>query len=172
VRKIVGLAIALLLTAGVGQAAALPFELTFTAPIPGFPGSPVSGSFQYEAASLTSPIDSLTAVNLTLDGHVYTLANTGFVNSAPLSFLGGLVNGVVSMGANTNDFLLRFNHTTGQPIGFDAATIGAPSIVFATGFTVFSIAPAQTAAVPEPTTVVLVALGLAGLGVRRLRKRR
>jgi hypothetical protein len=170
VRKIVGLAIALLLTVGVGQAAALPFVLTFTATVPGYPGSPISGSFNYDAASITAPVNALTAVNLTLDGQVYTLADTGFENGVSVSVIGGLLNGAPVVAAGTNDFYLSFDRVTGQPLEFVGASPSLPlTNPTSSGFPSFTIAPA--AVVPEPASVALVALGLAGLGFRRLRKR-
>jgi hypothetical protein len=108
VKRVFGLAIALLLTLGVGQAAALPFTLSFTAVVPGFPAGPnISGSFQYEAASALAPIGALTGVDLTLSGHVFTLADTGVANfGASSSQFGGLTGGGIgSLNVGANDFI-------------------------------------------------------------------
>ena len=107
-KRVFGLAIALLLTLGVGQAAALPFTLSFTAVVPGFPAGPnISGSFQYEAASALAPIGALTGVDLTLSGHVFTLADTGVANfGASSSQFGGLTGGGIgSLNVGANDFI-------------------------------------------------------------------
>ena len=64
-------------------AGAIPVTLTFTASGfgPGAPQDPVTGSYTWEADSVTGDIAALTAVNLTIGGHTYTLGEVGFSDS-------------------------------------------------------------------------------------------
>src|SRR3954469_19731235 len=69
----------LLLTCVITQAHAIPVTVSFA--VSGFrsddgevpPTDPVVGSIVYDAASITSNINSLTSVNLTIAGHTYTI---------------------------------------------------------------------------------------------------
>ncbi len=80
----------------------------------GAPTDPVTASFVYEAASLTSPIQSLQSASLTIGGFTYAVEDLGFVS--PVDFdpdidvIGGALNGpdyVVSDGSN--DFFVSFD---------------------------------------------------------------
>jgi len=151
---------------GAIAAHANPFTVTFTATdfVPLFPSSPVpddpvSGTMIYDAASINSPIDSLTAISLTISGHTYTLAEVGFLDLG-LGFeeIGGLIDGVNGSGSNENDFLIIWDTSSLVPLLFLYATLDSTGIYDTSNFTQFSIT-----AVPEPNTLALVALGFLGL---------
>jgi hypothetical protein len=148
------------------------FTLNFTANgfAAGAPQNPVSGSFTYEAASATSPVTALDSVNLTIAGHTYALVDIGFLSpygGGPDTVIGGVSNGVADVTSGTDDFYLVWTTATDVPDGFlystpDHGNYGASS------FQSFSITPA---AVPEPSSVVLLLTIAAGLtlSLRRLR---
>ena len=46
------------------------------------PSDPVSGSFEFEAASITGPILALDAIDLTIGGFTYSLSDVGFGGSS------------------------------------------------------------------------------------------
>lgn len=141
---------------------ASPFQVDFTfTGFTGHGGSPVpdptvTGSAVFDAASINSPIQSLISINLSIDGHTYTLAETGILVSGDQNVIGGLLNGVGALGFNTTDFAIVWRYTTNEPVNFSYES-GANPIVSSTAST-FSIA-----AVPEPTTLALFSLGAFGM---------
>ena len=162
----------------VGTAAsihALPITVSFTASSfpPSFgtpaPTDPVTGSLVYDAASSTSNINSLSSVNLTIDGHTYILGEVGFISAfgGTDQLVGGVLNGVTTIFAGTNDFVLRWNETTLAPISFTYSSTGTPGRIFNTGtFTQFGV----TSAVPEPRSLVMVGAGIVVISfIRRSR---
>jgi hypothetical protein len=151
---------------GATAAHANPFTVTFTATdfVPLFPSSPtpddlVSGSMTYQAASMNSPIDSLTGVSLTLSGHSYSLAEVGFLDlGLGIEEIGGMVDGVNGSGSNENDFLMIWDTSSLVPLLFLYATLDSTGIYDTFTFTRFDIAAA-----PEPNTLALLALGFIGI---------
>ena len=133
---------------------AIPITVTFTATdfVPLFgsspaPDDPVSGAMTYDAASINSPINSLTAISLTISGHTFTLAEVGFLDlGLGIEEIGGLIDGVNGSGNSENDFLIIWDTST---------------------FTRFSVTPS---AVPEPNTLALLALGFLGILAARRAK--
>jgi hypothetical protein len=135
----------------------------------GAPTDPVTGSFTYDAPSITSNPTLLTAVNLTIDGHAYTLPEVGVATDLIGGVIGGVLNTVSLVLRGSNDFFLAWNPASSTPEEFAYAT--PQTDVFETdNFTQFSVTAAAT---PEPSTWAMMLLGFAGLGFagyRRIRK--
>ena len=165
-----------LLLAFAGPASAIPITMQFA--VSGFvgqalipiaaPTDPVTGTIVWEAASATADIDSLTSINLVINGHSYTLGGTGFVSSGGSSTIGGIESSVYGLTNSTNDFYIAFSQSTGTPTNFWYTSAGIDDIWFSRNFDKFSITAAQ---VPEPAALALFGLGLVGLAVSRRRKR-
>jgi hypothetical protein len=74
----------------------------------------------------------------------------------------GLLNGN-SIFNGTNDFSIRWNETTLIPFNFLYAASSTPGIFLSSTFTQISVTAA--AAVPEPSSLALLAVGVAALCV-------
>lgn len=141
------------------------------------PTDAISGSFVYEAASVTSPITSLDSVSLTIDGHVYGIGDIGFLSpfgGGPMTLIGGVPAGVsaLQLGAGqTNDFILDWVTNSGSPFDFSYTT---PTVYadfpsqLNLSFTVLSVIPET----PEPASIVLALSGVAVLFARARRLQR
>jgi hypothetical protein len=153
---------------------AFAIQVTLSFTVSGFgagaPTDPVTGSFTYDAPSITSDPTSLTAVNLTIGGHAYTLAEVGSEAVGSEALIGGVVNGVDAVASGTDDFFLTWNPVSSVPDVFVYATPNTPNIFDGTNFTQFNVTAATP--VPEPSTwaMGLIGFGLMGfLGYRKTR---
>lgn len=170
---------ALVLIAANSSAHAISFTLDFTATgLTVFgtgspPTNPVTGVITYDAASLTAPIDSLTSINLTIDGHSYSVGETGFFNNGDNSWFGGLINGVTSLNAGTTDFVLSFDRVNlGFFKFFDYAVPEINTGFFRTStFSDFNVTETTVTPLPASWPLFASGIGLVGL-IGRLRKRR
>lgn len=139
------------------------FTATGFAPLGGGvapPADPVSGSFTYNAASLGATIDSLVSISLTIDGHVYTLADTAFASpfSGNLDIVYGSLNGL-AVSSGSNDFWIRFDRVAGTGLDMVYSSASVPSTNYQSfQFSNFSLSTGQT--VPEPGSAALAALAL------------
>lgn len=169
---------ALSLVAAAITAHATPFKLEFSAsqfanfgtPYSGFDG-PWSGSISWNANSVDDPITALTAFELTIAGHHYTLAEVGIANNGSTQ----TAMGALARGANAvvgdgmfDDFLIVFDRKLPQITAFAYSIAGKSNAIW--------WSPAQSAAhyaaqgVPAPASAALAALGLlacAGAARRR-----
>ena len=163
-------AFSLLVTSG---AHAMPITLSFTASnfVPSLgsnppPVDPVSGTIVWDAASVNSPINSLTSISLVIDGHTYSLGEIGFVNFTNVAFIGGLVSGINSVVPATDDFFFEWDFATPTPFMFTyASSRHFPPVWSSNTFPQVTVTPT-----PEPTALACLTLGLLGIAAGRLRK--
>jgi len=163
--------VSLLFAIPLTPAFAIPITVSFTVTgfLAGAPTDPVTGSVVYDAASTTSNINSLTSINLTIAGHSYSLAEVGFVEGFPdNTVIGGLINGIGTVAANTDDFFINWDTSTLHPVLF-AYSCATCVVYFGFTFTQFNVTAA--AAVPEPSSLTTLLTGILGFCVFLLRCR-
>jgi hypothetical protein len=159
-----------------GSALASPFVATFS--LSGFdaasPVQSLTGRITYDASSLYAPIDHITAVDLNVNGHSYTLAELGFETyfTPPdyypwnVTTVGGQLDGVGQISHQTTDFWLRWHTDTHEWEDFYYASVGLDGIWGvskwdASALIQFDIVAAP---VPEPSAWGTLLAGLFILG--------
>lgn len=155
------------------QAAA--FTLTFTALMtPATPQSPISGTFKWNAPTITDAATAFTLVNLIIDGHSYGTGDVGMFANATEAGIGGNASGAggIALAGSTPDFLIVWTHQGPSPLNFIFNTAQSQAaIAGTTAFTQFSLTE-DVAGVPEPGSLGMVALGGLVLGGIAARKKR
>jgi hypothetical protein len=158
-----------LVVGAAAPAQAITVELDFTADFPaGSPDTIVTGQFIYQAASVTSPVDSLTSVDLTIGGHTYSLAELGSKTLGPFNLIGSTSPGLGTVDEGVDSFFLEYDPIAGTPINFPYSTSSFPAIADAVSVPHFSI---RAAPVPEPATWALFLTGFLGAGALAARRR-
>lgn len=137
---------------------------------PGFDG-PIHGSISWDSASPGDPMTALTGIDLTIAGHVYTLAEVGIANEgSSQSAIGASPSGfnaAVGNGA-AHDFLLVVDRVSPRIDAFAFTILGKTGAIWWT--------PRQTDArfatqsVPEPAGLLLAAGSLGALALARRRR--
>jgi hypothetical protein len=168
-----------LFTVALDDSRAASFKLHFE--VSGFPVSngnpaptdPVVGTIVWEATSIHDTIQSFDSINMTLDGHSYSVAEIGIPPPsypiAPYALIGGNLNQPYTLFDQTDDFSILWNPSSLTPFDFtytSSRMSGAwfVSINNAVNFTSFSITQ-----IPESSTTSLLGLALLGAGARRYR---
>lgn len=139
----------------------------------GFSG-PIDGSISWDAtANPSDPIAMLTAIDLTIAGHSYSLAEVGIANQGSTqTAIGGLFNGanaVVGNGA-ANDFLLVFDRVNPFISAFAYSIQGMTNAIWWSPTN--SSAAFDTNHVPEPGSMALAALALGAMAMAARRGKR
>lgn len=137
---------------------------------PGFDG-PIHGSISWDSANSGDPMTALTGIDLTIAGHVYTLAEVGIANEGTTQTALGAspsgFNAAVGSGA-AHDFLLVVDRVNPRIEAFAFTIQGKVGAIW--------WSPKQTdarfatLAVPEPTGLLLATAALGALAVARRRQ--
>lgn len=190
----VGLSSGLSVCPTVALADAVTETFTFTATGLDPPGGPVAiqtGSFTLTFDPTLTYIDApLSAISLTVDGHTYSLSDTGFFTNPPgapafeLGF-GAPPNGLNGVGAGANDFELAGQvDASGNVIpgtwAYCYGLASSPNVGWCAGgdlggagsSVVVESKPASVTSAPEPPVIVLLGFGLACVGLAAHRRRR
>jgi len=129
------------------------------------PTDPVTGTIVWQAASSRDPILSFDSINMTIDGHAYSIGEIGYFRRSDTNWdtIGGTLNGVSQVINKTDDFWVLWNRDSSTPIDFRYTSSQTSGGFVGSIFETFSI--------PEPTTISLLALCMCGLGARHILRR-
>ena len=171
--------------ASVADAAVTYTRIDFTANFAGNgPNNTLSGNYTFSYDSAANSY-ALTAINFSLNGMVFTLANTGIASSAFAVSVGGTDSGSLgSVGGVANgvlDFAIAINPIVPNPgnpqppltgRSFIYSLPGASQTYVTTNVTTTATTVAAPSAVPEPATwgLMLAGFGVVGAGLRSRRR--
>jgi hypothetical protein len=153
------------------------FSVTGFAPSNGnaAPTDPVSGTIVWNAADIHSDIQSFVSINLTMDGHTYSVGEIGYFRVAsPTTWngVGGLIPGPGSIWNGYDNFWIEWDSASLAPLSFAYASSqrsgiwDVESIYQPAAFQAFSIAPAEITPAPEPSSAALLIVGSTVLAAR------
>lgn len=139
-------------------------------PYPGFDG-PIHGSITWDSQQPTDPMGALIGIDLTIAGHVYTLAEVGIANEGSTQAAIGAspsgFNAVVGNGL-AHDFLLVIDRVNPRIDTFAFTVEGKTGAIW--WFPTQTEARFASQDVPEPGGLVLAAAALGALGLARRRQ--
>jgi hypothetical protein len=130
--------------------------------------APIAGSIMFTADTMGAAVQSIDAVDLTIDGHTYTADEIGGELWGTHYAFGGKENTVGGVNGMTNDFYIYMN---GASNDFEFAT-DQSYLYFGRDIAATFSEVGAAADVPEPGSAPLMLAGLAGLGGLGLMRRR
>jgi hypothetical protein len=161
--------------------AATTFYTAFT--VTGFPVSngnaaptdPISGTIFWTAPDIHSDIQSIVSINLTIDGHHFSVPEIGYfrLGSPPTwNGIGGTIASENQIWNQTDDFFITWDSATLQPLDFAYASSQRSGIwSVSTVYQPYCFQNFVVAQVPEPGSMSLLLAGLLGAGACYTRKR-